>query len=104
MREIVETRRAGALLDPPALRRGTVRRDRVTLLRPIAALSRGLTLLPGDLILTGTPAGVGYAREPACFLTDGGEVTVSSPQLSTLTNPVRHTDRTSYRARAGAGV
>ncbi|WP_291413531.1 fumarylacetoacetate hydrolase family protein [Actinophytocola sp.] len=55
-------------------------------------------------MLTGTPAGVGYAREPACFLTDGGEVTVSSPQLSTLTNPVRHTDRTSYRARAGAGV
>jgi 2,4-didehydro-3-deoxy-L-rhamnonate hydrolase len=68
--------------------------------RIVAELSRGLTLLPGDLILTGTPAGVGYARDPASYLADGDEVTVSSPQLGTLTNPVRHTDLTSYRTSA----
>jgi 2-keto-4-pentenoate hydratase/2-oxohepta-3-ene-1,7-dioic acid hydratase in catechol pathway len=37
----------------------------------IAELSRGLTLLPGDIIATGTPSGVGYSRNPPEFLKPG---------------------------------
>jgi 2-keto-4-pentenoate hydratase/2-oxohepta-3-ene-1,7-dioic acid hydratase in catechol pathway len=37
----------------------------------ISYLSRGMTLLPGTLLLTGTPAGVGFARKPPVFLKPG---------------------------------
>ena len=37
----------------------------------ISELSRGLTLLPGDIIATGTPSGVGYSRNPPEFLKPG---------------------------------
>lgn len=66
--------------------------------RIIAELSAGLTLLRGDVILTGTPAGVGYARTPPVFLHDGDLVVVRSPELGELRNPVMD------RAVAVAGV
>ncbi len=56
----------------------------------IAELSRGMTLLTGTVILTGTPSGVGAARNPPRFLRDGDEVEVSISGLGTLRNPVRH--------------
>ena len=40
----------------------------------IARLSAVCTLLPGDLIFTGTPGGTGYARDPQRFLVPGDEV------------------------------
>jgi 5-carboxymethyl-2-hydroxymuconate isomerase len=55
----------------------------------VAHASRGLTLEPGDLIATGTPAGVGFTREPPVFLRPGDEVTVEIEGVGTLTNPVR---------------
>lgn len=55
----------------------------------IAFVSRTVTLEPGDLIITGTPAGVGNLREPQVFLKDGDEVTVAIDKLEALTNPVR---------------
>lgn len=55
----------------------------------IAFLSTGMTLMPGDIISTGTPAGVGTARDPKVFLKDGDEVTIEIEGLGTLTNPVR---------------
>lgn len=55
----------------------------------IAEISRGLTLLPGTVILTGTPAGVGFARTPPLFLRDGDLVTVEIDGLGILENPVR---------------
>jgi 2-keto-4-pentenoate hydratase/2-oxohepta-3-ene-1,7-dioic acid hydratase in catechol pathway len=55
----------------------------------IAFASRTMTLEPGDLIATGTPAGVGFTREPPVFLEDGDEVTVEIDGLGALTNPVR---------------
>lgn len=55
----------------------------------IAFLSTGMTLMPGDIISTGTPAGVGTARDPKVFLKDGDEVTVEIEGLGTLTNPVK---------------
>lgn len=56
----------------------------------IAELSRGLTLLKGTVILTGTPAGVGAARTPPRFLKAGDIVEVSITGLGSLRNPVRH--------------
>jgi 2-keto-4-pentenoate hydratase/2-oxohepta-3-ene-1,7-dioic acid hydratase in catechol pathway len=55
----------------------------------IAFASQAITLQPGDLILTGTPAGVGYFREPKRLLQDGDVVTVEIEALGELTNPVR---------------
>jgi 2,4-didehydro-3-deoxy-L-rhamnonate hydrolase len=54
----------------------------------IAYISRVITLEPGDLIATGTPAGVGVARDPKVLLRDGDEVAVEVQGLGTLTNPV----------------
>jgi len=50
----------------------------------IAYLSQLMTLQPGDVISTGTPAGVGNLRDPKVFLRAGDEVVVSSPQLGVL--------------------
>ena len=55
----------------------------------IAFASQAFTLQPGDLILTGTPAGVGYFREPKRLLQDGDTVTIEVEGLGELTNPVR---------------
>jgi 2-keto-4-pentenoate hydratase/2-oxohepta-3-ene-1,7-dioic acid hydratase in catechol pathway len=54
----------------------------------VAWISQGLTLDPGDIILTGTPAGVGMARDPQRFLQDGDVVEISIGGLGTLRNPV----------------
>jgi 2-keto-4-pentenoate hydratase/2-oxohepta-3-ene-1,7-dioic acid hydratase in catechol pathway len=51
--------------------------------------SRGTTLEPGDLIATGTPAGVGFTRDPPIYLGEGDEVTVEIERVGVLTNPVR---------------
>ncbi len=50
----------------------------------VAHLSRLMTLEPGDVVSTGTPAGVGGARDPSVWLRPGDEVVVSSPQLGQL--------------------
>ena len=50
----------------------------------IAYLSKLMTLQPGDVISTGTPAGVGNLRDPKVFLAPGDEVVISSPQLGVL--------------------
>jgi 2-keto-4-pentenoate hydratase/2-oxohepta-3-ene-1,7-dioic acid hydratase in catechol pathway len=55
----------------------------------IAYISRIITLEPGDLIATGTPAGVGIFRDPKVLLKDGDEVTVRIDGLDVLTNPVK---------------
>jgi 2-keto-4-pentenoate hydratase/2-oxohepta-3-ene-1,7-dioic acid hydratase in catechol pathway len=55
----------------------------------ISYVSRTVTLEPGDLIATGTPAGVGVFRDPKVLLKDGDEVTVEVEGLGALTNPVK---------------
>jgi len=86
--------------DPQALRLRTVLsgetvQDASTaeMLFPVAELvafaSRLMTLEPGDVILTGTPAGVGRARRPPRWLAAGDEISVTVEGLGTLTNPVR---------------
>jgi len=54
----------------------------------VSYLSSVVTLLPGDLIYTGTPPGVGAARTPRVFLQPGDRVEVEIEKLGRLTNPV----------------
>ena len=58
----------------------------------IAELSFGMTLRPGDVLLTGTPSGVGNAREPQVFLHDGDEVIVRGSGLGELRNRLKSCD------------
>jgi 2-keto-4-pentenoate hydratase/2-oxohepta-3-ene-1,7-dioic acid hydratase in catechol pathway len=91
---------AAEVPDPQALRircvvNGEVRQDSTTadmifgVAELIAFVSEAITLEPGDLLLTGTPEGVGLFRDPPVFLADGDEVTVEIEGLPSLTNPVR---------------
>ncbi len=54
----------------------------------IEFLSGSTTLLPGTVILTGTPSGVGAARTPPRFLNAGDEVSIEIENIGVLTNPV----------------
>jgi 2-keto-4-pentenoate hydratase/2-oxohepta-3-ene-1,7-dioic acid hydratase in catechol pathway len=55
----------------------------------IAFLSTGATLLPGTVILTGTPSGVGFTRKPPVYLMPGDTVEVAVEGIGTLRNPVQ---------------
>lgn len=54
----------------------------------VSYLSAVVTLLPGDIVTTGTPGGVGIFRDPPVLLKPGDEVSVTIAGLGTLTNPV----------------
>jgi 2-keto-4-pentenoate hydratase/2-oxohepta-3-ene-1,7-dioic acid hydratase in catechol pathway len=90
---------ASEIPDPQALRirailNGQVMQDSSTagmvfgVRELIAFISEGITLEPGDLIVTGTPAGVGFARDPRVFLQPGDTITVEIEGVGELTNPV----------------
>lgn len=91
----------GKVADPQTLRivtrlNGEVMQDASTssMIFPvrtlIAELSRGMTLVKGSVILTGTPAGVGAARTPPRFLRAGDVVEITITGLGALRNPVKH--------------
>jgi 5-carboxymethyl-2-hydroxymuconate isomerase len=90
---------ASEIPDPQALQLKTILNGEVVQEAPtsnmifsvaqiVAFISEAITLEPGDLILTGTPAGVGIFRDPELLLQPGDEVTVEIEGLGTLTNPV----------------
>jgi len=54
----------------------------------IAQISLGMTLLPGDIIATGTPSGVGFARQPPEFLLPGDVVECEIQEIGLIRNPV----------------
>ncbi len=54
----------------------------------ISFVSQDTTLLPGTVIVTGTPPGAGFARDPQVFLQDGDEVQVEIENIGKLSNPV----------------
>jgi acylpyruvate hydrolase len=54
----------------------------------IAAISEFVPLGPGDVVLTGTPMGVGYQRDPKVLLRDGDRVVVEIERVGRLENPV----------------
>jgi 2-keto-4-pentenoate hydratase/2-oxohepta-3-ene-1,7-dioic acid hydratase in catechol pathway len=55
----------------------------------LSFLSRSFTLTPGDIVLTGTPAGVGAFRDPPVFLGDGDVVEIEIEGIGTLRNTMR---------------
>jgi len=86
-------------IDPNALRvtcrvNGATKQDSNTrflyfkLPRIIAELSAGMTLEAGDVISTGTPEGVGYARNPPEFMKPGDLLETEIPGIGTLRNPI----------------
>jgi 2-keto-4-pentenoate hydratase/2-oxohepta-3-ene-1,7-dioic acid hydratase in catechol pathway len=85
--------------DPQALRiravlNGTVMQDSNTsnmvfgVAEIVSFVSEAITLEPGDLILTGTPAGVGAFRTPPVWLQAGDEITIEIDTVGAITNPV----------------
>jgi 2-keto-4-pentenoate hydratase/2-oxohepta-3-ene-1,7-dioic acid hydratase in catechol pathway len=62
----------------------------------VAFCSRAFTLEPGDVIATGTPAGVGWYRDPKVLMRDGDVMTVEVERIGRLENPCRE-------VRAGSG-
>ena len=54
----------------------------------VSNLSKSLTLLPGTVILTGTPEGVGFTRQPPLYLKEGDSISVEIEKIGTLTNQV----------------
>lgn len=62
----------------------------------VSLLSEFMTLKPGDLIVTGTPSGVGLARNPPLWMRDGDTVEVEIERIGILSNPIR--DRTATKA------
>ena len=70
----------------------------------LSLISRTFTLRPGDLLATGTPSGVGYARTPPWLLQPGDVVEVEVERLGVLSNPVVGNDhRHGLTARSAAG-
>ncbi|RYE87056.1 MAG: fumarylacetoacetate hydrolase family protein [Hyphomicrobiales bacterium] len=58
----------------------------------LAELAYGMSLRAGDVVLTGTPAGIGSARTPPTFLADGDEIVVRATGLGELRNVMRAAD------------
>lgn len=54
----------------------------------VSFLSGSTTLMPGTIILTGTPHGVGFARKPPVYLKPGDVITIEIEKIGQLTNPV----------------
>jgi acylpyruvate hydrolase len=59
----------------------------------IAYYARWYRFMPGDVLTTGSPAGVGYGRNPKVFMKPGDLITVHVDQVGTLANPVRAADQ-----------
>ena len=67
----------------------------------VSNLSKSLTLLPGTVILTGTPEGVGFTRQPPLFLKAGDVVSVEIERIGTLTNKVIREENLTNSEEAG---
>ena len=52
-------------------------------------ITEGLTLEPGDVVLMGTPSGVGHARKPPLWMRDGDTVEIDIEGIGVLRNPVQ---------------
>lgn len=77
------------------LRQDSNTRERVfDVLSMIGHLSQAVTLEPGDVLLTGTPAGVGAVRKPPCYLQEGDIVRIEIEGIGAIENRViREPDR-----------
>jgi len=76
------------ILNGEIMQDGTTSKMIFSVAELVSFLSQGMTLVPGDVIVTGTPPGVGSARDPQVWLKAGDEVSIEIEGLGTLTNPV----------------
>ncbi len=77
-----------AILNGEVVQDGTTSKMIFSVAELVSFLSQGMTLEPGDIIITGTPPGVGMARDPQLWMKPGDEVSIEIEGLGTLTNPV----------------
>jgi len=77
-----------AILNGEVVQDGTTSTMIFSVAEIVSFLSQGMTLEPGDIIITGTPPGVGMARDPQLWMKPGDEVSIEIEGLGTLTNPV----------------
>ncbi len=75
-------------LNGETLQSATVQQMAFPIEELLAEISFGMTLMPGDILLTGTPAGIGNAREPQLFFKPGDEMVVRATGLGELRNRV----------------
>jgi acylpyruvate hydrolase len=54
----------------------------------IADITQGMTLEPGDLVVTGTPSGVGFARKPPVWMKQGDVIEIDIEGVGILRNPI----------------
>jgi 2-keto-4-pentenoate hydratase/2-oxohepta-3-ene-1,7-dioic acid hydratase in catechol pathway len=54
----------------------------------IVYITQGITLDPGDLVVTGTPSGVGFAQKPPVFMKQGDTCEIEIEGVGTLRNPI----------------
>ena len=91
---------ADEIRDPQRLAIGTRVNDRTmqdgntadmifSVARIIAYVSSFIPLVPGDVLATGTPDGVGFSRKPPIFLAEGDRCVIEIESIGRLTNPVR---------------
>ncbi|MGC7100634.1 fumarylacetoacetate hydrolase family protein [Amycolatopsis lurida] len=78
-------------LNGVTMQRATAGQMAFSIPRIIAELSWGMTLHAGDIVLTGTPSGIGNAREPAVFLQAGDTLVTRGGPLGALRNPIVRT-------------
>jgi len=75
-------------LNGQTLQDGNTRDMIFSVARTIAILSEVMTLEPGDVIITGTPAGVGYPRKPPIFMKPGDTCEIEIESIGVLSNPI----------------
>jgi 2-keto-4-pentenoate hydratase/2-oxohepta-3-ene-1,7-dioic acid hydratase in catechol pathway len=80
--------RVATRLNGQTLQDGNTRDMIFSVARTIAILSEVMTLEPGDVIITGTPAGVGYPRKPPIFMKPGDTCEIEIEGIGVLSNPI----------------
>lgn len=84
----IDTAQLELELNGEVMQSASVRQMAFAIPELLAELSFGMTLMPGDILITGTPAGIGNAREPQVFLKPGDEMVVRATGLGELRNRV----------------
>lgn len=79
-----------AIYDGQTVQNGHTKDMIFSVAKQISYLSQGTTLEAGTIFLTGTPAGIGWARQPRVTLKDGGDMRVEIEKIGTLVNRVRY--------------
>lgn len=77
-----------SILNGQVMQNGTTDDFIFSVAKVVSTLSEIMTLEPGDMIATGTPAGVGYPRKPPVFMQPGDEIVIEIDGIGRLVNPI----------------